>query len=522
MLWRIRRVVRGEAGPRTSNLLETMAMPEPIYGMLEPVRRRQRAASVLRWSVYGLLAGSAASLAAAAATWFATGEAASPALLLIPFAAGPVAGAAIGALRRRSWSEAATAVDARYGLKDRALTAIEFAPRAGESPLHGLQVADAEEHVRGVDPREAAPIRMPRAFPWAAAAAVLAVALAAWPRAPRVEARPAAPDEAILVVADEAAADLEELEDVAKKESDEKLRELVLKLNEKIEQMKQPGVDVKEALAKLSEMQAAVAAQQAQYNVAAVDAQMNALGEALAAARSTESAGKALQQQKYDKAAEALEQQTDAQFDRKEAKTLKEELKKASAAQGEAGLGELSETTKSMAESLDDSEAFCKSACKLGKLARNQGRRKSITDMLSLLNNNLSECKGNCQKNGGPKILAKKKSNNPSNSWGRAVSGNVDGERTKLDANRNRDQLNGQAGDGPSETETTHSPEGRQLASRNYRENYAKARKRTEAALNNEPIPLGHRQTIRRYFELIRPSGEEVDESAAPNPAPSN
>ena len=64
-------------------------MPEPIYGMLEPVRRRQRAASVLRWSVYGLLAGSAASLAAAAATWFATGEAASPASLLIPFAAGP-------------------------------------------------------------------------------------------------------------------------------------------------------------------------------------------------------------------------------------------------------------------------------------------------------------------------------------------------------------------------------------------------------------------------------------------------
>ncbi|WP_165071904.1 hypothetical protein [Paludisphaera rhizosphaerae] len=487
-------------------------MSEPIYGMLEPVRRRQRAASVLRWSVYGLLAGAVASLAAAGWTWRATDEPSRPTSLLLLFA-GPIVGALFGALRRRSWSEAAAAVDGSYDLKDRALTAIDFAHRAGESPLHALQVTDAEEHVRDVDPRRAAPIHLPRLFPWAVAAAALAVALAAWPRASHVQAGPAAPDETILVVADEAAADLEDLEEITKQEGDEKLRDLVQKLNEKIEEMKQPGVDVKEALAKLSEMQSAVTAQQALYNVGVVDAQMNSLGEALASAQATESAGKALQQQKYEKAAEALEQ-ADPQFERKEAKALKEELKKASTAQGEAGLGELSETTKEMADSLDDGQAFANSARKLGKLARAQGRRKSITDLLSLLNNNLSECKGNCQKSGGPKIVMKKKSDKPSSNWGRAVSGNVDGERTKLDANHNRDQVKGQAGEGPSETETTHSPEGRQLASRSYRENYAKARKRTEAALNNEPIPLGHRQTIRRYFELIRPDGDEAEQVA--------
>ena len=65
---------------------------------------------------------------------------------------------------------------------------------------------------------------------------------------------------------------------------------------------------------------------------------------------------------------------------------------------------------------------------------------------------------------------------------------------------RNRDQVQGQADEGPSEIETTHSPEGRQLASASYRESYAKYRRKTEAALNSEPIPLGHRQTIRRYF----------------------
>ena len=58
--------------------------------------------------------------------------------------------------------------------------------------------------------------------------------------------------------------------------------------------MKQPGVDVREALAKLSEMQSAIAAQQALYNVGLVDAQMKSLGEAMASTQALESAGNAL------------------------------------------------------------------------------------------------------------------------------------------------------------------------------------------------------------------------------------
>ncbi len=276
--------------------------------------------------------------------------------------------------------------------------------------------------------------------------------------------------------------------------------------------MKQPGVDVKEALAKLSEMQASIAAQQALYNVGMVDAQMTSLGEAMASTQALESAGKALQQQKYDKAAEALEH-AEAKFERKEAKNLKEKLKKAAEAQGEAGLGELSETTSELSETLDDSQSFCNSARKLAKLARAQGRRKQISDLLTRMCTNLSECKGNCQKNGGAKIRMTKKSTRPSSSWGRGVSGNVEGDKTKLDSARKTDQVQGQADEGPSEIETTHSPEGRQLASRSYRESYAKYRRKTEAALNSEPIPLGHRETIRRYFELIRPQEGESEKA---------
>jgi hypothetical protein len=98
-----------------------------------------------------------------------------------------------------------------------------------------------------------------------------------------------------------------------------------------------------------------------------------------------------------------------------------------------------------------------------------------------------------------------------------ATSGNTDGDRTKLDSARKREQVEGQMGEGASETETAHMPEGRQAAARAYQDQYKKYRRMTEAALNSEPIPLGHRQTIRRYFELIRPEGVDADRAAAPH-----
>ena len=278
------------------------------------------------------------------------------------------------------------------------------------------------------------------------------------------------------------------------------------KLSETIQEMKLPGVDTKEALAKLSEMQAAITAQQAQFNVGLVDAQMQALGEAMASTQALEGAGQALQQGKYDKAAEQLEK-AEPKFDRKEAKTLKEKLAQAAKAMEEAGLADLSTATTELSESMDD-EAGAAGACKkLGNLARSQGRRKKISDLLALQCRNLSECKGNCQKNSTAKLRLRKKSDKPTSNWGMGISGNTDGERTKLDSARKREQVKGEMGEGASETETTHMPEGRQAAARAYREQYQKYRRMTEAALDSEPIPLGHRQTIRRYFELIRPAG---------------
>jgi len=492
-------------------------MSERILEKLEPVRRRQLQLEIVRYSAMGLLPGSLLAVGLGVWRWQGTGSISTGMIALWALAlllAGPALGALVGLVRGRSWRIAAAAVDAQYQLKDRAVSAVDFIRRGKTTAVHQLQLADAEQHLESLDPRRVAPFRLPAAVPYAAAALVIALGLLLWPRPTYVQAKPAEPLAAILAAADDAEETLEDIQEVARKENDPKLKELVQKLADTIEQMKMPGVDTKEALAKLSEMQAAITAQQAQFNVGLVDAQMQALGEAMASTQALEGAGQALQQGKYDKAAEQLDK-AEPKFDRKETKTLKEKLAQAAKAMEEAGLTDLSTATTELADSLDDDGAAAGACKKLGKLASSQGRRKRISDLLTLSCNCLGECKGNCQKNSTAKLRLRKKSDTPKSTWGMGTSGNVDGDATKLDSARKREQVQGQMGEGASETETTHMPEGRQTAARTYKEQYQKYRRMTEAALNTEPIPLGHRQTIRRYFELIRPQGDEAEKADA-------
>ena len=72
--------------------------------------------------------------------------------------------------------------------------------------------------------------------------------------------------------------------------------------------------------------------------------------------------------------------------------------------------------------------------------------------------------------------------------------------------------IKGQQGDsGEVDVETIKSSEQKQEAVREYRKQAKKYEQMSESVLSEEAIPLGHRQTIRRYFESIRPSGADTD-----------
>jgi hypothetical protein len=295
---------------------------------------------------------------------------------------------------------------------------------------------------------------------------------------------------------------------------------MVEKLRQKAEEMKQPGVDEKEALAKLSEMQAAVQAQQAEYNTAIVDGQLQSLGSALSAATAFEGAGKALQEAKLEKAAKELEKIEDPQLDRKQAKAVEEKLKQVAKEMGEVGLGQLSAAVSDLGESVKGGKGNVKKATRvLAREVKNQARRRRINDLLNAELDRLKESKSNLQANSLVKGKRPEKSTSPSSTFGATTSGNVIGEKTNLLGQRNQVDLTGTPGEGPSDVETTASPEARQRAQRGYQDRYQKYRKMSEAVLDSEPIPLGHRQTIRRYFELIRPQNSDLpDKKDMPEP----
>lgn len=488
----------------------SMAGADPVRNALQPVRRRQRMALVAETTAWGLLAGAGAGLIAAAVCAVTNTQPAVTTVLAV-VGLGTIAGAVVGACWRRGWVLAARAVDRHYGLKDRALSALAFSETGAVDPVRTLAVTDALTALRGVDPVAVVPLRMPRPLPWALALVLLAGIVTALPLASRpVEASPTEPRPEIVAEAEVIAEELERMQAAVKELEHPEIKDLLSQLEAQAAELKEPGVDTKEALAKLSEMQAALAAQMAELSTTQTDAQLAAIGEALSSAEQLRPAGQAMAAGEHEKAADLLNALDEMKLDPKEGKAVSEKLASASG----LNTGKMS---KSLAEAMEqlkkDCEACNSSSSGLKKLAgecQGQCQKKKIKDLLQSCCNCLSECKSNCNKNSTKKDKQRKKSNSASQSWGMGESGNIDGDRTNLNGNRREEQLTGQAGEGPSETETTHEVEGKEQAQRNYKEQFSKYQRMSESVLESEPIPLGHRQTIRNYFERIRPANDEL------------
>lgn len=487
-------------------------MHTSVHDALAPVRHRQRLQTAVRATVYGLLVGSVAGIAFALSQWGLTGTVSAWVAAVI--AAGPVLGLFVGLCWRRPWMHAAAAVDGHYQLKDRSATALDFLAKANAGDMHKLQIADALSHLSKMDPDRVVPMRTPRALPYALGALAVAALLPfALPRSNEANATPREPLPHIVAEAEKIQESLQELEEVAKNEENPELKELVQKLKNIAEEMKEPNVDEKEALAKLSEMQSAIQAQMAQFNIAVVDGQLASLGAAMSAATALEGAGRALQEAKLEKAAQELEKLEDPKLDRREQKAVDEKLKEVAKKMGEAGLGSLSSAVADFAESIKGGKnaKVSKATKVLAKEVSNQAKRKKLNILLMGQLGELNERKSEFQANSLVTGKRPVKSKSPSSSFDMTTSGNVEGEKTSLLSQRKLESITGNPGDGPSETETTASPEARQAAGRSYKDVYAKYKKMSDAVLDSEPIPFGQRQMIRKYFELIRPSNGDLD-----------
>jgi len=475
------------------------------------VRARQQRQWLWQCLSWGLLGGGAAgALYGLAAATFDFPLHGSVVTGLLVF--GPALGLLAAIVRPRMSHDAAVALDRSGGLKDRVVTALSLMAKLEAGlPSHVLQLADTEEHLARIDPVAVAPIKAPRPWYWGLGFAVAALVIAII-AAPKVEvvAAPVA-NETVVSQAARLENSLTELEKFNEQQADSELKKLLEELSVKIEELKQPGLDPKEALAKLSEMEASLQQQQAELNEQNDAASLQSVGEALSLAESLQAAGQAMSQGEMEKAAEELAKVELPELDRQTERAITEKLEQAKQNSGEGKQKQLQEAIGQMAQGLSqgDQSKFKDGAQGLAGECKKQGRRKKLSDLLRKQCQCLSECKGECESECKNTGMSKGKGGNK---WGLGASGNEPGEKTAKLKTAPQLNITGQeSAEGEVDVETIDSPEQQQEAVRQYREKAKQYEQLSESALDSEPIPLGHRQTIRRYFELIRPQGGETD-----------
>ncbi|OYP39223.1 hypothetical protein [Rhodopirellula sp. MGV] len=493
-----------------------------VFRLTGQVRRRLWIASIIEGTSLGLLVGTiVALLAAIARPFFADALSAAPIwdtpLLLVT--GGGIIGLAIGSLRSRSDAAAARLIDEHFDLKDRSITSLDFARStkvAGAAKQ--LQLEEAQQHLERVDAKSCVSLRCWNpSIRWALglAAATVCVLLITNSTAKVAEA------ESVLPLATQQSNELRqtmlpELEKLAKETDDPEIEKLLEELKEKVDSMDEQTYDENDLMATLSEMEHALAEAREALKVEMTSEMLNALASAIQPSDELQSAAKAMKAEELEKASNELKAADPSQIGDKQRRAVADNLKKMVAKLNPGQIGQLSDSIKELAEGLDNKNmSECKKCLsKLASECKKAGQCKSLSECLSCQLNRLSQCKGECR--GSCQSNIAKKSNSPSLNAGKASSGQPTGDTpTKLDSQRHEEMLTGAQGEGPSETEIMQAPEGEQAAARAFKGKYDQFRREAEAVLDSEPLPMGVRETVRTYFEAIRPNSEsQLNESA--------
>lgn len=494
-----------------------------ILAPLESIRRRCRIQRMIEGVHGGLFFGSLAVLPVLLARLGGLLPDTAPGpLLAIPLSGGILLGGVFGRLRPLGADVPAKAADRYYRLKDRLLTAVALLSRSRPSPMEHLQLEDAALYAEKIDPKDVVPYRFPKHLGQSLLVVSVVAVLGLTP--PLVDRRrDAAADERLTEVV--SAVDLlreellEKIEELAGRHPEETaLRELSNRLQTLLARLDETAADRKESLATLSEMEQAIRTVLDGFRLETVDASMKELADALIAADATRAAGRAMKDEHYAQAAEEFGKLTPdpaESMSQQERRAVSEQIRQALRNARRLDRDSLSKAAEKFADSIErgDAARYEEGAGDMAAECRKQSIRKEIGERLevrlAMLGLGKSECSGGTpdspESRGGD---AAGGSVRESRNWGTDAAGNpTSGEETRLDGRRERQNVGGILGTGDSEYETIRSPAAlsAEKSNRELQERFREYRKMSEAVLESEPIPLGQRRMIRRYFEAIRP-----------------
>ncbi|MEM8670984.1 MAG: hypothetical protein AAGG48_25875 [Planctomycetota bacterium] len=482
------------------------------------VRFRLRAAAALRFAVFGGLVGLGFVLVASIVLLAGDLEVTSvqqlilcltpPALVLV--------GGLVGMAFRVTDQHVALLIDRKGSLKDRATTMLQLSSEGDAGTSIGrVQQEEAEPHIASIVATDCVAIS-PGKAPMRIAVGLMIAIGATWAlafmRTPTVNAA-STPNIATTQAAGLAETMLRDFEKLAEDTEIPEIKELLEELQEQVEATKEESQDSADVMAKLSEMEQSIADAREAMQISETDAEMKSVAEALSPSEMMRSAAKAMESQQYEDAADQLDGIDPKSLSDSERRAVSSQLKKMveSMSSSNKPLSKLAKEAQELSEALEKKDA---SECKecLGKLAgmcRKQSECKKCAQCMAKQLSLLAQCKGQCR--GQCDSPFARKSNSPSQKAGSAASGEKTGQNTeRAEVGRDRTEVTGQMGDeGESETETLSSPETEATATRGYTQRYNDFRRAAEEVLENEPLPQSHRQTVRDYFESIRPSNGE-------------
>ncbi len=457
----------------------------------------------------GLLAGGAIGTSAAVIRIFTQGAFSWMWVVAAVFV--PVVTAACMAMARCTTMQlAAWTIDNRCGLKDRTQTALQFlASKADDSALRRLQVEDAETQLQSVNPVTVAPIHPPKSWGWGILLTVLAGMLSFFAgEPPRIHAATEI-NNVVSAQADRAAVGVAQLKQLQQEQHDPELEKVLMELARQLTELKTPGLAPKEALARLSEMDAVLQKMQQQVAEASVVAELQEVGEALALAEAMAVAGQAMARGEMEKSAAELSKLEIPKLDRKTEKAIGEKLEHIQSNSNPKQ--SLKESLQKVSEGLSsgDRNKFQDGMKSLAGECKKQGQKKKLSDLLKQQSQCLSECKSACESEGRSQAQSNRKGGQEAGKG----NANLKGDKTGKQKTGSEMNLKGEnSGTGDSDIETEKGSAEEQEAIRQYRRNPEKYEALNESVLESESIPLGHRQTIRRYFEMLRPNAGETDE----------
>ncbi|MCP4192986.1 MAG: hypothetical protein GY768_20425 [Planctomycetaceae bacterium] len=498
-----------------------------LHKRLRPIQTRMHRLAVFRSAMRALMIGSVLALLLAVLRlvglhflrWWAS---IGPLLMVI-------VAISFALWRKPSWIKVAREVDQSYRLKDRALTAVCLTEKSDLVPLQQLQIDDAIGHLQTVSPTRVVPRVMPKALPFAcllllAAWLLLALPLAAGkgdgdaksvnPKlaslAAELEQELVDPLRRLAQTNRDREAKLEKHEwDSGKTQS---LNDLTADLAQMVNEMKLPGVDSREALAKLSDIQARLADAQKRWDLSHLNPSMQELGQVLQQADAMQSAGRALEDLDYLAAAQHLDEFQPEKVSARERAKLSTELKQLADEIREQDQTNLAKFTDELSDGFkqdDDLAAEGKlarqksSAASLADLSRQLAARKALVSSLAKQKAKINEAKGVARSGG----TSQRPTKQPRKTWGRGSSPESlhQPATDDLASQRKRENLTGMAGNGPSEKEFAGSAVAAEVKRLEYEKRYEEFERAAEGVLEQEALPLGHRQTIREYFDAIKP-----------------